>query len=113
MHDAVPLAPEQPLPKVVYLVLCDFGKLGRAYVETDPNYCDETDVIRFMIDGEFVCPLQVVAFNLAEGWSRDVSFDIAAAVMEQARKPLAVAVHAFIERQLGRDVDWDSVSLRL
>jgi len=34
-------------------------------------------VIRALVDGEFSKQVRIVAFNTAEGWSRDVTMDIA------------------------------------
>jgi hypothetical protein len=61
----------------VYLVLDDFGRLGRAWHETDAEQTDRETIITDLIDGQYSNPVRVVAFNTAEGWSRDVSEDIA------------------------------------
>jgi hypothetical protein len=69
---------------IVYIVLNNFGpKLGRAYCETDDAQADEATIIDNMVSGEYSCPVRVVAFNTDEGWSRDVSQDIARAVAER------------------------------
>ena len=52
----------------VYLVLDDFGSLGRVWPEW---------MIRSLLEGQYVNPVRIVAFNTAEGWSRDVTLDIA------------------------------------
>jgi hypothetical protein len=59
------------------LVVNDFGKFGKAYVETDIAEADREAIIRNFISGQYSNALRVVAFNTAEGWSRDVSEDIA------------------------------------
>jgi hypothetical protein len=51
-------------------VLNDFGNLGRAYVKTDEVEADEWTVVSKIMDGEYSNPARVVAFNIAEGWSR-------------------------------------------
>jgi hypothetical protein len=66
-----------------YLVLNDHGQFGIAYVETDPAEADRETIIRFLT-GQYSNALRVVAFNTAEGWSRDVSEDIADEVLERA-----------------------------
>jgi hypothetical protein len=38
-----------------------------------------------MISGEYSDPLRVVAFNTVEGWSRDVSEEIAYDVLDRSR----------------------------
>jgi len=60
-----------------YLVLDDFGgRLGRAWRETDENTDRET-LIRDLMEEHYSLPVRIVAFNTAEGWSRDVTMDIA------------------------------------
>jgi hypothetical protein len=66
----------------IYLVLEDFGQLGRAFLETDVADADRETVIRSFISGQYQNALRV-AFNTAEGWSRDVSEDIAGEVLER------------------------------
>jgi hypothetical protein len=56
----------------VYLVLDDFGPLGRAYRQTEDRTGREA-VIENLLTGQYENPLGVVAFNTAEGWSRDAS----------------------------------------
>ena len=68
----------------VYLVLNDHGKFGIAYDETDPAEADRDTIIRNFLTGQYGNALRVVAFNTAEGWSRDVSQDIAGEVLERA-----------------------------
>jgi hypothetical protein len=67
----------------VYLVLNDY-KTGLAYVETAPAEADRETIIRNFLSGQYANALRVVAFNAAEGWSRDVSEDIAGEVLERA-----------------------------
>jgi hypothetical protein len=48
----------------------------------------------------------VIAFNPAEGWSRDVTEDIANAVLSKAqreRRSIAIAAQEFLVRTLGVD----------
>ena len=61
----------------VYLVADDFGELGRIWRETDVEATDLETIITDMLDGQYNSPVRVVGFNTAEGWSRDVSEDIA------------------------------------
>jgi hypothetical protein len=60
-----------------YLVLDDFGQIGCAWRETDMKSADRERLIRDLADGHYRHPLRIVAFNTAEGWSRDVTMDIA------------------------------------
>jgi hypothetical protein len=98
-----PLAPDQqPHGVTVYIVLNDFGQLGRAYVETDEAAADEQTVVNNISDGEYSNPVRVVAFNTAEGWSRDVTEDIARAMLDrEAREAdLSESARRFVERVL-------------
>ena len=53
-------------------------------LETDIAKADREAVIRNFISGQYERAVRVVAFNPAEGWSRDVSEDIAGEVLERA-----------------------------
>lgn len=61
----------------VYIVEDDFGRIGRAYRETDVEKADLETTIRDLISGQYNDPIRVVSFNTAERWSADVSEDIA------------------------------------
>jgi len=78
------ISPIGPTHDPVHLVLCDFGKLGTAYVETEPVKT-EAAVVADILSGEQDRPIEVVAFSLSEGWARDVSEHIASLVVERAR----------------------------
>jgi hypothetical protein len=66
------------LDRDVYLVLDDFGdRLGRSWCETDEADTDRQTLIRHLLEGQYSSPVRIVAFNTAEGWSRDVTEDIA------------------------------------
>ena len=67
-----------------YLVLENFGaRLGRTWRETDDAATDRE-------------PFRIVAFNTAEGWSRDVTKDIAdelrRRLLEHHEVPVSVQV---------------------
>ena len=62
----------------ICLVMGDFGgRLGVAWRETNPESTDFETVIRDLLDGQYSNPVRIVSFNTAEGWSRDVSEDVA------------------------------------
>jgi hypothetical protein len=71
------LVPEDNAHRDVYLVLEDFGRLGRAWRETDEAATDHNTLIRNLVDEQYENPVRIVAFNTTEGWSRDVTVDIA------------------------------------
>ena len=71
------LVPGEETHRDVYLVLEDFGRLGRAWRETDEAATSRATLIRNLIDEQYEHPVRIIAFNTAEGWSRDVTVDIA------------------------------------
>jgi hypothetical protein len=98
-----PLAPSEPgLNTTVYIV----GHLGRAYSETDEHEADEVTVVTGILDSQYSRPVRVIAFNVAQGWVRDVTKDIANAVLERARfehRLLGYVARRFLEDVLGRN----------
>lgn len=93
------ISPLAPSLDPVHLVLCDFGKLGSAYVETEPVTTEAT-VVDNIMTGHYDLPLEVVAFSVQEGWARDVSEDIAGLVVGRARsegRTLSEGARRFVE----------------
>ena len=94
--------------QTVYLVLNDFGKLGRSYHETGEDEADLETIISSMLEGQYSNPVDVFAFNAAEEWARDVSEYVALSLRSkgdrypgaprsihgQPRKPRPAAAHA-------------------
>jgi hypothetical protein len=58
--------------RTLYLVENDFGRLGRAFVETNCEYADLEATITAPLEGQYSHPVHIVAFNTAERWSKDV-----------------------------------------
>jgi hypothetical protein len=88
-------------------VLCDFGKLGSAFVETEP-VTTEAQVVDNLLTAQYDQPLEVVAFSVPEGWARDVSEDIAGLVVERARaegKSLSEGTRRFVEKHLEEELE--------
>src|SRR6478736_2597418 len=87
----------------IHLVLCRFGRAGLAYVETDPAEADATTVIQNLLYGRYGEPLRVVALNVSESWSRDVSEAMAYRVRtERDHYELTQGTLDFIEAHMGR-----------
>jgi hypothetical protein len=87
----------------VYLVLNDHGQFGIAYDETDPAEADDETIICNFLTGQYGNALRVVAFNTAEGWSRDVSQDIAGELLERTFDSdvnLSEGTKRFIDRHM-------------
>jgi hypothetical protein len=84
----------------VHIVLDDFGKAGRAYRETDEAQATFETIVDDLLTGQYSNPVRVVAFNTAEGWSRDVSEDVAREVVRRVvedGRALAASSRQFIE----------------
>ena len=87
----------------VHFVLCDFGRLGQAFVETDPARAAREDVVDDILSGELGQPLKVITLD-ADGTWRDVSADIASAVMcgaALAGHPLTRGATDFVTAHIG------------
>jgi hypothetical protein len=90
----------------IYLVLDDFGRHGRAWRETDVEATDLETIIKGMLEGQYSNPVRIVGFNTAEGWSRDVSEDVAHEVRHRCDRQgtdVPVNLESFMERHENRD----------
>ena len=93
-----PLAPRL-VDDTVYLVLNDFGQFGCAYVETDPSRADFDTVIDNLIGGQYSAPARVVAFNVSEGWAKDISAEVAREIWQRTAGELgSEALRFFVKR---------------
>jgi hypothetical protein len=66
----------------IYLVLDSFGELGLAWRETVTADTVRATLVRDLLDGQYEDPVRIVAFNTTEGWSRDVTEEIADELQE-------------------------------
>jgi hypothetical protein len=89
-------------------VLDDFGaRLGRAWRETNADAADRETVIRNLLAGEYSNPIRIIALNTAEGWSRDVTVEIADEVrrLYAERDDIPDSVLQFTEAHLAHSSD--------
>jgi hypothetical protein len=92
--------------QTVFLVAEDFGKLGRAWRESDYEAADLESVIQDLLSGQYGNPIRVVAFNTAERWSEDVSEDVARELRRRCdlqATDVPSAIQDFVERHEGHD----------
>lgn len=87
----------------VYVVLDEFPT-GRVWRELDEELATEAAVIQWIVDGQFEHPVRVVAFNAAEGWSKDVTEGLALRLLELSRegRTLSASARDFVERVTGQ-----------
>ena len=67
---------------------------------------DET-IISNLLEGQFANPVRVIGFNAAEGWSKDVSEDVARDLRQRCGaqdRELPDFLERFVERYTGSSV---------
>ena len=88
----------------VYLVLDDFGRVFCAWRETNVDDTDLEAVINDLLEGQYSSPVRVIAFNLSEGWVRDVSEAIARKLHERCadeNRELPDSLQQLVEQAAG------------
>ena len=88
-------------------MLDDFGRIGWAWRETDVEDTDYETVINDLLEGQFANPVRVIGFNTAEGWSKDVSEDVARELRQRCGaqdRELPDFLERFVERYTGSSV---------
>jgi hypothetical protein len=71
------LATPLPVPSPLYFVECDFGRIGRAFIECDRDRTSHAHVVAGIAAGEIERPLTVLEVIEAENACRDVTEDVA------------------------------------
>jgi hypothetical protein len=61
----------------VFLVVENLGRLGRVWCEADFEATDYETVVTDLLGSQYRNPVGVFCFNPAQGWSRNVSEDVA------------------------------------
>jgi hypothetical protein len=87
-------------PNTVYLVENNYGHIGRSFREADATKADRETTLQDLLAGQYNDPVRIVAFNTREGWSRDVSYEIAVELQRRADlegHELVRTVAAFVE----------------
>jgi hypothetical protein len=55
----------------------DHFQSGNAWRETDEDSTDLESSLRQLMAGEYNSPVRIVSFDTSEGWSRDISEEVA------------------------------------
>jgi uncharacterized membrane protein len=89
----------------VYIVVDDFGRNGRAWREAGVEATDLETVILDLLEGQYKNPVRIVGFNTAEGWSKDVSTDVAHEIRQRCdlqMRDVPFFLQHFVDRYEGR-----------
>jgi len=84
----------------IYLVMDDLGA-RRVWREADAEHTDLETVIQELLEGQYKSPVGVFGFNPFEGWSRDVSEDVAQEMRRRCdlkARDVPSALQDFVER---------------
>ncbi|MGX1323871.1 hypothetical protein AB7M17_007324 [Bradyrhizobium sp. USDA 377] len=68
--------------------------------ETDEEDADRQTLLDHLMEGQYSNPVRIVAFNTVEGWSRDVTDDIADELRQRCADEgeMAAALAEFLDR---------------
>jgi hypothetical protein len=86
----------------VYFVLDELPTFGRVWRDLSEEAANKQTVLNLIANGEFQDPVRVIAFNTAEGWSRDVTGEIAEALLDREASDgdLSQSARVFVGRLL-------------
>ena len=101
---AAPPSAALPVPAPLYFVECDFGRIGRTFIECDRDRSSHAQVVGDIAAGEIERPLVVLEVIEAENACRDVTEDIAREVHERLRRQgsgCPARLRDFIDRYVG------------
>jgi hypothetical protein len=89
----------------VYLVLDDLGRNGRVWPEADAETTDRETIIVDLLTGQYKDPVRIIGFNTVEGWSQDVSADVAQELRRRCdlqQRDIPFFLQDFVDRYEGR-----------
>jgi hypothetical protein len=85
--------------QTIHLVVEDLGHLGRIWREANVQETDFETVVKDLLAGQYHNPIGVFAFNPFEGWSRDVSGDVARELQRRCDGDLPSNIEDFVKQQ--------------
>jgi hypothetical protein len=89
----------------VYMVADDLGRTGRIWPEAAVETTDWETVIQDLLSGQYTNPIRVIGFNTVEGWSQDVSTDVAHELRQccdHQMRDVPFFLQDFVDRHEGR-----------
>jgi hypothetical protein len=75
--------------------------IGQSWRETDVEDTELETLLQHLLEGQYSNPVRIVAFNTAEGWSRDVSQEVAQVLLQRSaeqRRDLTSSMQEFVDR---------------
>jgi len=109
MRTSPSIVPEDT-DREIYIVLDDFGLSAQVWRETNDAQAGRETLIHDLLEGQYEDPIRIVAFNTAQGWSRDVTKDIANELQEicaeRGEVPGSIAdfIREHASRRIGRQL---------
>lgn len=87
-----------------YLLMDEIGEYCKVWREMSEGEANEATIVQWMIDGGINRPAKIVAFNTEEGWSRDITYDIATKLLDlnQNGVTLGATAREFVEHVTGK-----------
>jgi hypothetical protein len=70
----------------VYLVLDELVTFGRVWCELSEKSANAQTVVELIANGGFHRPMRVIAFNTAEGWSRDETVAVGLKLLQMSHE---------------------------
>jgi len=100
--ERAPSAIPDDLDRTTYLVIDACRGKGHVFRETALPSTDLEQVVSDLVEGQYVEPVGIVAFNVQEGWSRDLSVEVATEIERRCiadRRNLPKSLCKFITKQ--------------
>ena len=91
--------------QTAYLVVDSLKGGGKVYREAEVEHADLETIVMDFLEGQYQNPARVVAFNISEGWSQDVSVDVAAELRRRCdlqQRDIPFFLQEFVDRHEGR-----------
>ncbi|KRR20019.1 hypothetical protein CQ13_08845 [Bradyrhizobium retamae] len=92
----------------VYIVEHDSREHGRVWAEVSSESPGFEPVVMYLLTGQYTNPIRVVAFNIAAGWCRDASVEVAHELRRRCDlqlRDIPFFLQDFVDRYEGRYQD--------
>ena len=98
------IIPDTDTDQTTYLLMDQTGEYGNVWREMAEVETNEATIVQWIIEGLAGRPVKIVAFNTDQGWSRDVTYNIATKLLDinQNGVALGLAAREFVERVTGQ-----------